>query len=120
MKLKRYVLLDNNRIFDREKLDTTNAYGHLMSNIFNAIENKKENICRQLVATSDDVTDLIIIGDIVKYTNSYGFIEINQVYGVDKYYLLTRLGGIIYKEKILAIYKLIDKDYISVWEKEDE
>lgn len=113
MKLKRYVLLDNHRIVDRTKLKPD----ELMSNIIKAIENEEENVCRKLVATSNDVANLIVIGDLVKYTNSYGFIEINKVYGIGKYYFLTREGGVIDKEKILAIYKLIDKDYICVWEK---
>jgi len=116
MKLKRYVLLDNHRIVDRTKLKPD----ELMFNIIKAIENEEENVCRKLVATSNDVINLIVIGDLVKYTNSHGFIEINKVYGIGKYYSLTREGGIIDKEKILAIYKLVDKDYICVWEKEEK
>jgi len=66
----------------------------------------------------DHATDSIVIGNFVKFINSYGSIEINQVYGIGKHYFLTREGEIIFKDEIIAIYKLIDNDYICVWEKE--
>lgn len=66
----------------------------------------------------DHATDLIVIGDFVKFINSYGSIEINQVYGIGKHYFLTRKGEIIFKDEVIATYKLIDNEYICVWEKE--
>lgn len=123
MKLKRYVLLDNNLIYDREKLDTTNAYGHLMSNIFKAIENEKENVCRQLVATSDDVFDLIRKDDLIaRHFEDDGLI-LNVVVKMadDSLGIVTErryfhnIKDI--KNSIQAIYKPIVNNYICMWKR---
>jgi hypothetical protein len=119
MKLKRYVLLDNNLIYDREKLDTTNAYGHLMSNIFKAIENEEENVCRQLVATSDDVFDLIRKDDLI--ARHFEILNVVVKMADDSLGIITErryfhnIKDI--KNSIQAIYKPIDNDYICMWKR---
>lgn len=113
MKLKRYVLLDNNRIYDIEKLD-----GYIMFNIFKAIENDDtENLCRQLVATSDDVTDFIRENDLVRYEDYNGVFLVEEVEEVGHNWVVLETK-ILPKNRIVAIFKLIGKDYICVWEKE--
>lgn len=110
MELKRYVLLDNNRIVDREKLDTTNSYGYLMSNILKAIENEEENVCRKSVATSDDITDLIRKDDLI-LINTGRVIRIRSEEQL-RYWKAQN-------HRIVKLFKPIYKDYICVWEKEE-
>lgn len=128
MKLKRYVLLDNNKIVDRTKLDTTNACGYLMSNIIKAIENDDtENLCRQLVATSDDVFDLVrcsAMGGLKEDTFTDDYIAdeegtLHRVLNITTHSTICCDGWAFSKDKATAIYKLIGKDYICVWEKEE-
>ena len=66
--LKRYVLLDNTMIVDRNKLDhTPHGKDYLMLSILERIANDDtENLCRQLVKTSDNILDLAEVGDCVE------------------------------------------------------
>lgn len=110
MELKRYVLLDNNMVVDRTKLDEMSAYGHLMLGILKRIElNDTENLCRQLVSTSDNVSDLIRKLDLI-LINTGRVILIRSEEQV-RYWKAQC-------HRLIAIYKLQCKDYICVWERE--
>lgn len=128
MKLKRYVLLDNNRIYDREKLDPTSSYDSLMSTIFEAIENgETENLCRQLVATSDDVFDLVrcsAMGGLKEDTFTDDYIAdeegtLHRVLNITTHGTICCDGWAFSKDEATAIYKLIGNDYFCVWKREE-
>ncbi len=106
MELKRYVLLDNNRIVDREK-----KLHWPIPGILKRIEDDDtENLCRQLVATSDDVTDLIRKDDLI-LINTGRVIRIRSEEQLR--YWKTQ------NHRIVKLFKPIYKDYICVWEKEE-
>ena len=112
MKLKRYVLLDNNRVVDR-KTETN----ELIIRILERIEcDDTENLCRQLVSTSDNALELAVKGDLIE--DELG--EIVMVKGNDKKRGCIMLSGFLVSVEykyIYKLYKLIGKDYICVWEK---
>ena len=106
MKLKRYVLLDNNRIVDIEKLD-----GYLMFNIIKAIENEGE------VATSDEVLELAVKGDLIE--DELGEIVMVKGNAIEQgMIVLPGFLELVEYRFIYKLYKKIGKDYICVWEKE--
>lgn len=119
MKLKRYVLLDNAMVVDRTKLNPDISSDYLMIKILAAIENEHVNVCRQLVATSDEATDLIRPLDLVE---NNGFImqvdEIIYDNMNERNWFYERSGNRVCTRPD-KIYKLIGKDYICVWEKEE-
>ena len=124
MKLERYVLLDNNKIYDRNKIKTRED-NFPMFDILKQIENDDtDNLCRQLVATSGDATDLIRKGDIVaiRLFNrlvKFDVIEV-VVLGGKKQIITTASEFMPYVEieQVELIYKPIGKNYICVWEEE--
>lgn len=117
MKLKRYVLLDNNRIVDRTKLNPDISSDYLMIKILAAIENEHINVCRQLVATSDEATDLIRLSDLVEnngFIMQVGEIIYDNMNECNWFYERSGNGVCTRPDKF---YKLIGKDYICVYEK---
>lgn len=139
MKLKRYVLLEDNGVIntkgkligiDVEKYGF-NTYDsdelYWFDGIFSFPKGK-------ITATSDEATDLIRENDLIEiklndenldnfYTRQVVYTVVNDIrcniLGVENdkgwFRHISSLG-----ENILAIFKLIGKDYICVWEKENK
>jgi|GEM_PF-3193023 len=65
MKLERYVLLDNEIIYDQESIKED----ELIYRIIKRIENgDTENLCRKFVKSSNNILDLVEVGDLVECT----------------------------------------------------
>jgi len=118
MKLKRYVLLDNNRIVDLKveadhKIDRIAYLGKPL-----LIGNKDFG---KIIATSDDATDFIRENDLVRYEDYNGVLivgEVEEVEDIRNNWVLLETK-ILPKNRIVTIYKLIGDDYICVWKKEE-
>lgn len=112
IKLKRYVLLDNNNLVDRVKLN--NDRNWFIAGLLKAIENGEENLCRTVIATSDNVFDLVRPDDYI--ADSEGTLQ--RVLTVSTHGTIACLNWFFVKEEATAIYKWQDKNLICVWERE--
>lgn len=107
MKIKRYVLLEDNRF-----IDTTKRKYFKDSNNYLCMFYDNTNVSYQIgkiKATSDEATDLIRLLDLI-LTSTGRMILIRSEEQV-KYWKAQ-------SHRINKFYKLIGKDYICVWEKE--
>ena len=95
MKLERYVLLDNTMIFDRNVIKEEDFIFRILKRIEN---DDTENLCRQLKKTSNNILDLVEVGDLVEYVR-YGDKE-TVLKQYDKY-----TDNILQYDNISAIYK---------------
>ena len=121
MKLKRYVLLDNNHIITSDNNDLWQDYPGEWSYTDNGEGSYGEY--HKVVNTSDSVFGLVDFGDLIEYQNG-DYKEVFQITKPDNgegemelnYETLLNIPeGYGY---IVAIYKKQIKNYICVWEKE--
>lgn len=121
-----FYLLENKQIFDdKSAYITTNGYNLCKSdgNLFMSKDNLTFSGIElgAINRESPILEDLIEVGDLIKTIDLEGVEEVRQIGGYDNHLSASTHLRLIKNThcEIWAIYKKIDKDYICVWEREN-
>lgn len=131
-----YYLLNNNRVIDTNDKTFKSNYFERSGLTFYSIETPDEyhthiGLCdiytnhtyefssRDIKKQSDNVFDLIEVGDLIECANYHFTYVKEKAKTYDKHLIFMNNFSTIYDKHILAIYKPnANGDYIKVWEKE--